>query len=238
MSEVIQRRRLFHEVADRLQDMILSGVLQVGDPLPSERELVERYGVGRSAIREALLSLERAKLITISGGERARVAKPSAEAMLAGVSGSVRQFLRDPAGVRHLQDARAVLEVALVRDAARSATPEDIERLGAALADNEQAVGHVQQFERTDVSFHFIFADMSRNPIFMALHQAMVAWLVEQRSITLTTEGADRGAAECHRRIFEAVDAHDPDAAEREMRAHLDEVGRLYWQARRGEKAA
>jgi DNA-binding FadR family transcriptional regulator len=76
VSEVIQRRKLFHEVADRLQSAILSGALQVGEALPSERELMERYGVGRPAIREALLSLERAGLIVISGGERARVARP------------------------------------------------------------------------------------------------------------------------------------------------------------------
>jgi DNA-binding FadR family transcriptional regulator len=199
---------------------------------------MERYGVGRPAIREALLSLEQAGLISVGGGERARVAKPSAEAMLAGLAGSVRQFLRNAAGVRHLQDARTVLEVGLVRDAARSATPDDIERLHAALAANEAAVGNLQQFERTDVAFHFVFAAMSHNPIFTALHQAMVAWLLEQRSTTLTTQGADRGAAECHRRIFQAVAAHDPDAAEREMRAHLDAVGRLYWQARDAERAA
>ncbi len=237
MSEVIQRRKLFHEVAERLQDTILSGGLQVGDALPSERELMERYGVGRPAIREALLSLERTGLIAISGGERARVARPSAQGMVAGLDPAVRHWLADPSGVRHLQDARLLLEVALVRQAAETATEADIARLRAALEENEAARGDLPRFERTDVAFHYVFAEMSGNPIFTAIHQAMVGWLTEQRSTTLRTPGAEEGAALSHRGIFEAVAAHDPAAAKARMRAHLNEVAQLYWRAREREQA-
>ncbi len=232
VSEVIQRRKLFHEVADRLQETILSGALRIGDALPSERELMERYGVGRPAVREALLSLERAGLIAISGGERARVARPSARAMMAGLDPAVRHWLADPDGVRHLQGARMLLEVALVRDAATAATGDDVARLEAALAENEAARGDLRRFERTDVAFHFVLAEISANPIFAAIHQAMIGWLTEQRSATLRTPGAEAHAATSHRRIFRAVAAHDRDTAEHEMRAHLEEVALLYWRAR------
>ena len=232
MSELIQRRKLFHEVAERLQDMILSGVLRIGDVLPSERELMERYGVGRPAIREALLRLEQAGLIAISGGERARVARPTARNMVAGLDPAVRHWLADPDGVRHLQDARRLLEIALVRRAAETASAEDIERLRVALTENEAARGDLQRFERTDVAFHYVFAELSRSPIFTAMHQAMIGWLTEQRRTTLRTPGAEQHAAISHRAIFEAVAARDPAAAEREMGAHLDEVAQLYWQAR------
>ena len=238
MSEVIQRRKLFHEVADRLQETILSGSLQVGDALPSERELMERYGVGRPAIREALFSLERAGLISIAGGERARVARPSARSMLAGLDPAVRHWLSDKGGVRHLQTARLLLEVGLAREAARTANPAGIERLRAALAANEAACGDATRFERSDVAFHYVFAELSANPIFTAMHQAMVGWLTEQRAITLKTAGAEARALRSHRRIFEAVAAADPDAAEREMRGHLEEVAAMYWQARAQGAAA
>lgn len=238
MSEVIQRRKLFHEVAERLRETILSGNLRIGDPLPSERELMERYGVGRPAIREALLSLEQAGLIVISGGERARVARPTAQNMLAGLDPAVRHWLADADGVHHLQGARLLLEVALARQAAETASEADIERLLAALHDNEAARGDLERFQRTDVAFHYVFAELSGSPIFTAIHQAMVGWLTEQRRITLLAAGAEAHAAACHRRIFEAVAARDPQAAEREMRAHLTEVAHLYWQAREtGETA-
>ncbi len=237
MSEVIQRRKLFHEVAERLRETILSGGLQVGEPLPSERELMERYGVGRPAIREALLSLEQTGLIAISGGERARVARPSAQGMLAGLDPAVRHWLADPAGVRHLQGARLLLEVALVRAAAETATDGDIARLRAALEENEAARGDPRLFERTDVAFHYVFAEMSANPIFTAIHHAMIGWLTEQRRTTLRIPGAEQHAAASHRVIYEAVAAHDPAAAEARMREHLNEVAQLYWDARERAQA-
>lgn len=238
MSETIQRRRLYQEVADRLQGLILSGALQVGDPLPSERSLMERYGVGRPAVREAMLTLERAGLITTSGGERARVARPTAEGMVAGLDASVRHWLGDPGGIQSLQGARELLEVALARHAAEEADEEGVARLREALAENEAARGDPARFERTDVGFHYVFAQIPRNPIFTAMHQAMVGWLTEQRHVTLREPGAEAQAAASHRRIFEAVAARDPDRAAREMQAHLRDVARFYWRTREREGMA
>ena len=50
----IQRRKLFQEVLDRLLERLRQGEFQPGDQLPSERELMQFYGVGRPAVREAL----------------------------------------------------------------------------------------------------------------------------------------------------------------------------------------
>ena len=60
----IIRRKLSDQVLDRLRDMILSGEVKPGDPLPSERSLMERFGVGRPAVREALQALHQNGLIT------------------------------------------------------------------------------------------------------------------------------------------------------------------------------
>jgi DNA-binding FadR family transcriptional regulator len=236
MSEIIQRRKLYQEVADRLEALILSGAFQIGDPLPSERDLMERFGVGRPAIREALMTLERAGLIAISGGERARVTRPTAEGLMAGLNMAVRQWLNDEQGVSHLQDARGLLEVGLARRAAETARDAEIAVLRRALEANETARGDPASFERTDVAFHYVLAEMSGNPIFTALHQAMVGWLTEQRTMSLRAAGAEAAAAAGHRRIFAAVAARDPAAAGHEMRRHLDEVARLYWHARAGNE--
>ena len=68
---------------------------------------------------------------------------------------------------------------------------------------------------------------MPRNPIFTAIHAALVEWLLEQRRTTLAP-GEDAKAYEAHRAIFEAVAARDPDRAERAMRDHLEYVARRY----------
>ena len=238
MSEVIQRRRLYQEIADRLERLILSGELRVGDPLPSERALMERFGVGRPAVREALLSLERAGLIAISGGERARVIRPTPAGMVAGLDAAVRHWLAEPAGARHLQDARKLLETGLARQAAEAADPADIERLRQALAANAAARTHMAEFERTDVAFHYVIAEVARNPIFTAVFQAMTGWLTEQRATTLRLPDTAEGAYASHCRICDAIAAHDPDAAATAMRRHLEDVAALYWRSLKAEGGA
>src|SRR3546814_13402230 len=71
-NEPIVRRKLADEVFDRLKAMIVSGERSPGESLPSERELMARFGVGRPAIREAMQAPANLGLVTISHGERAR----------------------------------------------------------------------------------------------------------------------------------------------------------------------
>src|SRR6516162_3262399 len=65
----IKRRKLWEEVAARIESMVHEGRFSPGDRLPSERELMEELGVGRSAVREAMLSLQKMGiLVGRSGG--------------------------------------------------------------------------------------------------------------------------------------------------------------------------
>ena len=77
----IQRRKLYHEVAERIAEEISNGTFAPGDRLPSERDLMSLFGVGRPAIREAMQWLDQKGLIIVSHGERARVATLDAHAI-------------------------------------------------------------------------------------------------------------------------------------------------------------
>lgn len=72
-TDRIVRRKLSDEVLERLLRLISEGNLKAGDPMPSERELMARFGVGRPAIREAMQALSNIGLVSISHGERAKV---------------------------------------------------------------------------------------------------------------------------------------------------------------------
>lgn len=228
----VKRRKVYEEVAQRLEGMMLSGALKPGDVLPSERELVETFGVGRSAIREALFALQRMGLVSIRNGERAYITKPTPEAVVGELSGAVRHLLAQPDGARHMQQARALHEGSLARFAARHATDEDIARLAAALEKNRLAIGDPQAFTRTDVEFHLVLAEIARNPVLVSLQMALGEWLAEQRLTSLKADGADKAAWEAHEAIYGAVAARDADAAERAMEVHLGEVGAYYWRIR------
>jgi GntR family transcriptional regulator, sialic acid-inducible nan operon repressor len=227
----IRRRRLYEEVEQRLQEEIASGRLKAGDPMPSERDLMHYFGVGRPAIREALLALQRKGLLRIGAGERTRVSQPTAAAVVEGVSGAVSLMLANPQGVRNLQHARRFLECALARHAAAEATAAQVARLEHRLAANRAAIIDMRAFERTDVEFHYELAQIAGNPIFASLHQATVGWLTQQRTITLMRPGALRGAYRFHEEIYQAIAAHDADLAESRMKAHLLSVERMYWRS-------
>jgi DNA-binding FadR family transcriptional regulator len=234
----VLRRRLYQQVAERIEHMIRDGELSEGEALPAERELMERFAVGRPAIREALLSLRQKGLIVLGNGERARVSHPDADQLIDALSGAAGVYLAKEEGVRQFQAARQLFEAASARQAARIATGEDIARMEKALEANRAARGHTSRFEMTDVAFHLEIVRTVRNPLLIGVHQALTGWLTEQRSVSLTARGAEASAFGAHERIFAAIAAHDPDKAESEMQKHLDSVSAYYWRRARLSRAS
>ena len=226
-SPQVKPRRLSEDVADHLERMIREGELVETERLPSERDLMRHFGVGRPSVREALLRLSKMGLVEMRSGERARVTRPTPQVVIDHLSGSARHMLAAPGGVHDFQNARIFFEIGLARHAAKHATDEDLRQLEAALEVNRQSIGDLRRFERTDVDFHYVLAQISRNPIFTAIHAALAEWLLEQRRTTLAA-GEDQTAFDAHRLIFETVASRDADRAEAAMREHLEYVARRY----------
>ncbi|MGH6915271.1 MAG: FCD domain-containing protein [Geminicoccales bacterium] len=233
----IERRRVFEEIVERIEAMLLAGDLRPGDRLPPERELMRLFQVGRTSVREALFALQRKGVVALQAGERAAVTSPSAAGMVADLSGAARFYMASEPGMRDFQRVRALFEAALARHAARVASADDLALLETALRDNQRARGDEARFVETDVAFHYAIARIVESPLIDALHTALVAWLREQRTASIAPRGSARAAARAHRAIFEAIAAHDQDAAEQAMQDHLAEVERFYWQARRSDGA-
>ena len=129
-EQIIQRRKLSDEVRRRLLDMIGSGELPLGSAMPSERELMARYQVGRPAVREAMQSLETMQLVSSRHGERARVVPLTPRSMLAQMHQTTRHLLAtSPETRQDLEAARQLFETGMVRRAAEAATEVDLDRL-------------------------------------------------------------------------------------------------------------
>jgi GntR family transcriptional regulator, sialic acid-inducible nan operon repressor len=231
-DERIRRRKLYEEVEERLISDILARRYKEGEPLPSERELMSRFGVGRPAIREALFSMSRKGIVLISSGDRPRVTRPTPKVIIEHLSGVVLHLMADPQGERHFQEARAFFEAALARTAAKHATAEDLKRFKSALAANRESIGNLAEFGSTDVYFHYILATMPQNPIYVAIHEAIIKWLKEQRTVSLAQSDADRKAYSFHEKIYRAIKAKDADMAEETMLAHLKDVSDSYWRTK------
>jgi GntR family transcriptional regulator, sialic acid-inducible nan operon repressor len=229
----LDRRKLFEQVAEHIQRQILSGTLKPGERLPPERDLQMRFGVGRPAIREALISLRNQGLVEIMNGQPARVAMPTAEGVMAGMMPAVFQMLSTEQGQRHFQDLRLFFETSLARRAAKTATDSDLGHMKKALDDNRAAIGNRERFIETDVNFHYVLAEITRNPVFTALHDGMSSWLKQQRIITLDQPHQEHTAFAAHEKIYTAIASRNPEAAEAAMAEHLLQLQGAYWEHER-----
>ncbi len=225
----IVRRKLSDEVFDRLRQMIVDGDLGPGDPVPSERELMERFGVGRPAIREALQTMDTMGLITITHGERSRVNALSPALAFRQVDAVANLLLSaDPATLDHLKEARKMFEIGIVKIAALNRTPADVADLRALLDRQRSERRNGEGFVRADVAFHRRIAEISGNPIVSAVSDAMLKWLFQYHTSLLHWSGKEEITLEEHARIIDAIEGGDPETCARLMEIHLDRSADRY----------
>ena len=227
------RRRRADDVADQIVRLIEAGEFPAESQLPPEQELAERFGVGRPAVREALFLLQQQGVVTIKSGTRARVASPSASMLNDQAIALVARIAGTPEGQSHMEQVRLLIEPGVAWQAARHATEEDIAGLKQKLDLNAAAVGTPSEFIRTDVAFHYELTAITRNPVFAAVHEVLVAWLIDQRANTIYMPESDRMSVRAHTSIFEAVAARDPMRAFHEMVSHLRLVSEMYSESKR-----
>lgn len=228
-AQPIARRKLSHEVLDRLLVRIRSGEFPAGSLLPSERELMQSFGVGRPAVREALQALERMGLVAIVHGEGARVLALSAESVIEQISGSAMHLLSGSSDLlEHLKEARLQFEVAMARAAAQRGTPDQVERLRLLLEEHRASLDDPARFLETDMAFHRGIAAMSGNPIYMAVSQAMLQWLEQFHHEAVRAPGAEATTLGEHVKLFKCIAAHDVEGAARAVTAHLRRANKHY----------
>lgn len=228
-QEPIERRRLYQEVMDRIIRMIEDEGLLPGDQLPPERDLSERYGVGRPAVREALQNMARMGLLRLVQGERARVAAPTFANLLSSMSITTSGILRSSdKGLAELKEARLVFEITMVRLAVAKATEDDIDALAARLEEQRASLKDVTRFLQCDMRFHREIARITGNSIFPNLSEALMGWLAEFYRELVRIPGTEQVTLQEHAAILAAIRARDADASERAMREHLTRANALY----------
>lgn len=219
-EQVVREPRLSDKVADRMLETILSRRLNVGDRLPSERELGEQFGVSRTVVREAVRALAAKGVIEVRSGSGLRVAAVDA----ASVRESLSLYLRSgPIDLERVYEVRAVLEVHMSGLAAERATSADIARLRTAHDHMTGASGDVEGAAHDDLEFHRAIATATHNDLFLLLLDSIATALIDIMRENLGA-GSTEMTLEQHGRILEGIVARDPDAARRAMADHLEYV--------------
>lgn len=217
----IRRSKLHELVSQKLEDIIRAGELKPGDRLPSERDIMAAYGIGRPAVREALLSLEKKGFITTESGRRACVTVPSVNSVFTTLNSVVGMLIKERESLKNLFDARKFLEAAMARHAASAINKVLLSELKEALESNRQAIGNRRLFVETDIKFHSVLFRVANNPVFDAVHTAVVNWLMEHWEKIERSEATEKLAYQGHLQIANAINRGDAEAAEKAMNKHL-----------------
>jgi DNA-binding FadR family transcriptional regulator len=214
--------RLYRVVADRIQALIRDQDIQPGERVPSERDLSTTLGVSRASVREALIALELGGVIEVRGGSGVYVSEaPHEEASLPEAGPGPFEVL----------SARRLIEAEVAAIAARVATDGAIDAILEAVLDMERQHADKPSNEHNDRAFHLAIARATGNSALVGV----MNYLWEQRGRLwhklkehFQTEELRQETLADHRRILEAIAAHDPAAARRAMRAHLERVTRTF----------
>ncbi|MBY5983381.1 MULTISPECIES: FadR/GntR family transcriptional regulator [Halomonas] len=221
-----QRRPSQYEVVVQgIQEMIVCGEITSGDRLPVESSLASRFGVSRSSLREGVRALVAMGILETRQGSGTTVTSLDPGLLLkplefwAGIQAGTSS--------RDLHGVRQALEVEAAAVAAERRTDADIASLHAVLAKAEPAIRELdhEAAMAADLEFHLTLARISRNPVLIALLEALSRPTLRMRlwqSIHLS--GRLAITHQEHLAILNAVVAGDPRSAHAAMQTHLAQV--------------
>jgi Transcriptional regulators len=213
------------KIIDQLKQLISSGQLKPGDRLPSERALAERFGVGRTYVRDAIRKLEFYGLLKTSPQSGTYVTGYNIK-MLEGILTDIINFNKDDFAA--MVEARYYMEINAARLAAQRRTDEDLKLMRAAVEDYDQKISKRLDGVQEDMFFHLKIASATKNPFFESMLLILLPDLI-RNIIDKKICGDNRGvsAMKEHHEILNAIADRDPDAAALAMAAHLDDILRI-----------
>lgn len=216
--------RLYRQVADDLEARISAGELPVGERLPTERELAADYKVSRTCVREALLAMEIAGLVSIRVGAGVFVLAPEVP-QLPTVEGFADQ--RAPT---EILEARAILEPEIAALAAARAGDSEIKAIGHAIELMREEHRMAAETERGDREFHRLIALASHNGLLQGMladiWDEMNAPLWQALQVHIRNPHLRLKWIEDHVAIHAALAAHDRRRARTAMKSHVEKVRR------------
>lgn len=222
--------RAYNVILDWIEEELRSGRISLGEKLPGERVLAERFGISRASVREAIRILDVMGLVRSATGSG-----PAAGAILisepsAALAWALRMHVATRSlPVRDLVETRLLLETQSARDAA--AAPESPER-SATLARAAELVEQMDapdlaadEFHILDAEFHVALSSMAGNvvveTIMDSLRQATIIYVQETVALIPDWEAVRQELQKQHREILQTFRDRQGEAAAAALRHHI-----------------
>lgn len=219
----VVRRSVRALVAEKIATLIAWGILQVGDVLPSERELAAAFRVSRETVRSGIQILEIRGIVEVSHGARTRVISDQVGALASGLSEPKQINSYD---IDSIHAARLLVEREVVAEAARHIDEATLGQLDELLVAQCQVAEDPVRFLISDREFHLAIYRACGNAVLANFVSDLYGYMMEERRRAVSRPGAIRQSTEDHRAIVAALRAHDPDATVAAFDRHLDRIYR------------
>jgi DNA-binding FadR family transcriptional regulator len=228
-----RKREKPQQIADELHQLIVSGKLAEGDSLGHEPELVERFGVSRPSLREALRILEARGLISVVRGRGGGVVVHEPDGRITARTAALVLQARN-VSLADVHEARTLLEPTAVRVVAgsrsrRAAAAELRERIDAEIA----VIDDPDAFGPANARFHESLVALAGNQT-LSIVAEMLNEIVARAVVAISKTGTDGSSSAIRRRrissqqrLVELIEAGEAAQAEAHWRAHMTVVGRV-----------
>lgn len=228
-----KRREKPQQIADELRQLIVAGELDEGDSLGNETELIERFGVSRPSLREALRILEAEGLISVLRGVLGGVVvhRPD-QRQTARTAALVLQARNVP--LADVYEARTIIEPAAVRLVAASRGRRRAARiLRELIAEQEAVIDDPEAFGVANARFHGELVAAAGNQTLIIVSEMLHEVVTRAVTAVSRSDGEDgsvatrrRGVRSQHR-LVDLIETGDAEAAEEHWRTHMAVVGRV-----------
>lgn len=222
MYTPIRSSKVYEQIAEQIEQLILSGKLRSGDRLPTERELAEQFQASRTAVREAMKTLAQKGLVNMRPGRGTIVIDGTSQAMRHSLDLMMR--VGQASGSDDLVEVREILEPEIAALAAARATEEHIALLQEAVQVMDASLADADTYIAADNDFHRALAKATQNHLILTFVDSIVDLLSEQRKHIFSVEGGSARGQLHHKRLLDAMLRRDPEAARTAMQAHLQQV--------------
>ena len=216
-----EARRLYEQISQKLAKAIGDGKYEVGQRLPSERELAQTFGVSRPTVREAIIALELDSLVEVRLGSGVYVTNSRPPGGTEGAK---------DIGPFELLEARRIIEGEAAALAALRIDDDQLRKLSALIAEMRDDNKHneILMSEEADRRFHELIASSTQNSgIIAAVQMLWDARARSPQSHLMDDKSRARGLKppiDEHAAIVRALKKRDPDAARAAMHEHITRV--------------
>lgn len=227
-----RRREKPQQIADELRQQIIDGTLTEGDSLGNEADLIERFGVSRPSLREALRILETEGLISVVRGVLGGVVVHSPDQRQTARTAALVLQSRNVA-LADVFEARTIIEPAAVRLLASSRSRKSkVKRLRSFIAEEEAAIDDPDAFGIANAAFHQEVVALAGNETLIIVYEMLDEVVARAVAEVSRSDGDDsvatrRRGVRSQQRLADLIEAGDVDEAVAHWTTHMAVVGRV-----------